>query len=302
MENINELLKLAGVAITESQHAKPDYIDIDKDGDKTEPMKKAAQDKKESGEVDEGIFKSNRKSTNWKPGEEPAYRRKDRGEKFSLRDLDIDEPEEEPKKGLGPSPYADYKDADVPAYLRKQQGQNFPAMVKESEQLDECGMGGDSMSPMASMAQEMEKSQGRLNISSNFDSESGRKSLTVTAEGDQAEELGRLLKMSGLMGSGEDKEHPRAVNIVGSMDAGGSQELSNILKNSGLQEAYANEPNPKMMSLDQMLNSGDDLHKKKKSYPKAEDGDNPRAVKKESTVNEALEQRLWAEFQREKAR
>ena len=27
--------------------AKPDYIDLDKDGNKTEPMKKAAQDKKE---------------------------------------------------------------------------------------------------------------------------------------------------------------------------------------------------------------------------------------------------------------
>jgi hypothetical protein len=277
MENINELLKLAGVAIAESQHAKPDYIDLDKDGDKTEPMKKAAQDKKESDEIDEGVFSSGRKTTKWKPGEEPAYRRKDRGEEFSLRSLGIEEPEEEPKKGLGPSPYSDYEDTDVPAYIRKQKGENFPARLKESEQLDECGMGGDSMGPMASMAQEMEKSQGRLSVSSNFDSDTGRKSLTITAEGDQAEELARILKLSGMLHGGEKP----------------SQEVY---------EAYANEPNPKMMSLDQMLNNGDDLHKKKKSYPKAQDGDNPRAVKKESTVNEALEQRLWAEFQREKAR
>jgi hypothetical protein len=67
-------------------------------------------------------------------------------------------------------------------------------------------------------------------------------------------------------------------------------------------EAYANEPNPKMMTLDQMLNNGDDLHKTKKSYPATQPGDNPRAVKKDSTVKESLEQRLWAEFQREKAK
>ena len=33
--------------------AKPDYIDLDKDGDKEEPMKKAAQDAKQKGDADE---------------------------------------------------------------------------------------------------------------------------------------------------------------------------------------------------------------------------------------------------------
>jgi hypothetical protein len=39
-----------------SEDAKPDYIDADKDGDKTEPMKKAVADKKKKDSVDEGAM------------------------------------------------------------------------------------------------------------------------------------------------------------------------------------------------------------------------------------------------------
>ena len=41
-----------------SEAAKPDYIDLDKDGDKKEPMKKAAKDKKKVDEADEGKMPS----------------------------------------------------------------------------------------------------------------------------------------------------------------------------------------------------------------------------------------------------
>lgn len=44
MEGINELRKLAGL-----EEAKPDFLDLDGDGDKKEPMKKAAKDKKKEG-------------------------------------------------------------------------------------------------------------------------------------------------------------------------------------------------------------------------------------------------------------
>jgi hypothetical protein len=49
-DDLNELARLAGLEVSEA--AKPDYIDLDKDGDKKEPMKKAAQDAKE---VDEAL-------------------------------------------------------------------------------------------------------------------------------------------------------------------------------------------------------------------------------------------------------
>lgn len=273
LENVQDLLKLAG--IKESTHKDED---VDEGNLFTGNLKKAREEGKDEADLDgdgdlekvqkEGQLTPTRKMTKWaRPEDEPAYRRRDRGEMLDLDDLGINEPDVDGPRG-----------EEIPAYIRRQQGKNFPAKLGESQQLDECGMSEGPQSPvgsMSSMAQEMEKSEGRLNISSNFDSESGRKSLTITAEGDRAEELAQLLKLSGMMG-GESHR----------------QEIG---------ESYANEPNPKMMSLDQMLNSGNDLHKKKNAYPKAEDGDNPRAVKKDK-VKESLEQRLWAEFQREKAR
>lgn len=45
MESMNELRKLAGL-----EEAKPDFLDLDGDGDKKEPMKKAAKDKKKKDE------------------------------------------------------------------------------------------------------------------------------------------------------------------------------------------------------------------------------------------------------------
>ena len=46
-----EVMKLAGVAVPEGTKKKPDFLDMDKDGDKKEPMKKAIKDKK----TDEGF-------------------------------------------------------------------------------------------------------------------------------------------------------------------------------------------------------------------------------------------------------
>ena len=46
-------------------------------------------------------------------------------------------------------------------------------------------------------------------------------------------------------------------------------------------EAYANEPEEEYKSIDDVIFSGDDLHKSKKAYPAAQDGDNPMAVEDE---------------------
>ena len=46
-----------------NEGAKPDYIDLDKDGDKKEPMKKAAKDaKKKKKKTDEGIVARDKKT------------------------------------------------------------------------------------------------------------------------------------------------------------------------------------------------------------------------------------------------
>ena len=54
METLVGEMKKKRMKKMESEKAKPDYIDLDKDGNKTEPMKKAAKDKEEKKKVKEG--------------------------------------------------------------------------------------------------------------------------------------------------------------------------------------------------------------------------------------------------------
>lgn len=50
-----EKIKVGGKTYPVKEAAKPDYIDLDKDGNKKEPMKKAAQDAKKHKKTDEGM-------------------------------------------------------------------------------------------------------------------------------------------------------------------------------------------------------------------------------------------------------
>jgi len=52
-DDIKRMMEMAG--IQEAKGKKPDFLDVDKDGDKKEPFKKAVDDKKEK-QVDEGIL------------------------------------------------------------------------------------------------------------------------------------------------------------------------------------------------------------------------------------------------------
>ena len=131
--------------------------------------------------------------------------------------------------------------------------------VREDE-LTECGdMGGDSY--QMDMPKEMPS---RADVTVNMNSD-GNKNITVHAEGETAEELAQLLKLSGLL----DSDKQMAVD-----------------------EEYANEPNKKAKSLDSMLHSGDDLHREKSMFKAAAGGDNP--------MLEGLEAKLWREFQKAK--
>jgi hypothetical protein len=55
-------------------------------------------------------------------------------------------------------------------------------------------------------------------------------------------------------------------------------------------EAYANEPDEKYSAIDDVINSGDDLHKSKAAYPATQGGDNPMALQDE--IKEKLAARL----------
>ena len=137
----------------------------------------------------------------------------------------------------------------------------------DKEQVDECGMPG-SMSPVGSMGHEAESG---MNISGSMDTKTGRKTLTVTADGEAAEDLAQMLKMAGL-GGHHEPEHI-------------AQEVPKIVAighTEGMMEAFANEPNEEYADAYSLNDQGQDLNRKKKQYadkPKA--GDNPMATKED---------------------
>lgn len=202
-DDLNELARLAGLNVAEAKSCKskkmneegkkdkPDFLDVDKDGDKEEPMKKALKDKEKD--------------------------------------------------------------------------------VKES--VDEC-MG--SMSPMGSMP-----SQDNISVNTNYSSADGRKSVSVTAEGEQAEALMQMLKLAGMMPGAGDKEAVVAKVAVAPHEV-------------EVEEAeYSNSPDEQYQGMDAIIHQGNDLNREKKQYasrPKM--GDNPMA---EDVL--ALESKLAAEYE-----
>jgi len=188
--------------------AKPDYIDLDKDGNKKEPMKKAAKDAKE------------------KTSESADYEKQipqgmdDKYVKFKC-----------PSCGT----------ATNAALIR---GNNYvcpscekPLPAKNQMPLGECG----DMGPMGGMDQ-----QDGISINTSMDTKSGRKTVTVTADGEAAEELAQMLKMAGMVGR---KPEPKVLSL--------DQEL----------DEYANEPDERYAGIDAITRAGNDLNRPKKQDP-----------------------------------
>ena len=274
---------------------KPDFLDVDKDGDKQEPMTKALKDKKELKEggmaFQEGdyvYFGSNEgtiqrfdgnKAIIEKPNgdltvalvnelssEKPGMLKKAASWMIgdSLQEDAVEEDDVEEGNlftgNLAKARAAGKKEADL-------DGDGDMEKVSESEQIDECGdMGPGSMMP---------DQQDKVNVNANMDSD-GRKTINVSAEGDAAEQLAQLLKLSGMLG-GKQPEMEKSID-----------------------EDFVNEPDEKIASVDTLLKAGNDLHKEKESHSdRPYLGDNPRAVR-DNAMLESLEAKLWREFQKDK--
>lgn len=129
--------------------------------------------------------------------------------------------------------------------------------AKESQELEECYD--------QAMAQESGQDSG-MNISSNLDTKTGNKSLTITAQGQAAEQLAQLLKLSGM----QAQEEP-------------------------MEEEYANSPEPVVQGAEVQMQQGNDLNRPKQTYPKVAGGDNPMAIA-EAAQLAAIEKRLMEEL------
>lgn len=169
-------LKECGSGMYES--AKPDYIDLDKDGDKEESMKDAADDAEqvdEAGDFIKGIKRF------VKGKEHPMDVRDKHLAKLSTSD--------DPK-------------------VKEKEGSRYDKIqsIIDRQNVAECGPGS-----MSSMGQD----EGNMSINTSMNSD-GTKSVSVNATGDQADVLAQILKMAGLAAHQSvhgGEQEPKAVVI-----------------------------------------------------------------------------------------
>jgi hypothetical protein len=160
----------------------------------------------------------------------------------------------------------------VPAFAADGKGKND----LEKEKVDECG---PEMSPFSAMGQQ--ESESGMNINTSMDTKTGRKSVTVSAEGEAAEELAQMLKMAGMGGR---SQQPQAVVV-----ATGPEETVEEEREG----QYANTPDEEVENIDTIMRQGNDLHREKEQYadkPKA--GDNPMATRESIEMPKSLSRML----------
>jgi hypothetical protein len=247
---------------------KPDFLDMDKDGDKKEPMKKALKDKKEVKEADDRPD-SKEKETTWTDKE---------GKKHPAKQV---------------QGWQSVK-ADKEADKEKKE------TMKES-QLDECG---DMMGGMVG-----EESSG-MNVNTSIDTRTGRKTVSISADGESADELMQVLKLAGIAGMGGEEQHAEPEMAGG--DEGGAVEVELVplahaeggFKMGGeeegekeVEETYANEPAPEVQPVDAQLHQGTDLNREKAMTKHGyKQGDNPLAMREARELAD-LEAQLMEELE-----
>lgn len=136
----------------------------------------------------------------------------------------------------------------------------------DKEDLDECGVPVQMGGMMGG-----EGAESGMSINTSMDTKTGRKTVTVTADGEAAEQLAQMLKMAGMGGSHPEPEQKHIDVVIG--QASGSEEVD---------EEYANEPNVKTAPTDAIMQQGNDLNKPKSMYKhNYRGGDNPMSVKED---------------------
>jgi hypothetical protein len=116
-----------------------------------------------------------------------------------------------------------------------------------------------------------------MSINTSMDTKTGRKTVTVTADGEAAEELASMLRMAG-MGGAQSEPQQKHIDVV--IGRPGGQEVD---------EEYANEPNTKVASTNSIMQQGDDLNKSKSMYKhNYRGGDNPMSMQEHTHIEARL--------------
>jgi hypothetical protein len=157
---------------------------------------------------------------------------------------------------------------------------------------ENCGI----VSPIGSMAQDMQQQQGKMSINTTQSSD-GTKNINISADGEAADQLMQMLKMAGMGG-----QHAEVVVTAQPMEAKqyGNTEVTEP-------EEVLNTPRPDVRGMHRAETVGyadttDDLNKQKDQDPEtANRAANPKTAKvnrvAESHPLEALGAKLMAEYQ-----
>ena len=160
---------------------------------------------------------------------------------------------------------------------------------------ENCGI----VSPIGSMAQDMQQQQGKMSINTTQSSD-GTKNISISADGEAADQLMQILKMAGMAGG--QQQHAEVVIAAQPMEA---KEYGN----TDVEEApeYINSPREKVKGMHSAETVGfadqsDDLNKQKdQDADTANKAANPRTkhMTKLESANplEALGAKLMAEYQ-----
>lgn len=174
------------------------------------------------------------------------------------------------------------------------------ATMKEG-QLDECGM-------MAGDAMGMKDSG--MSVNTSIDTRTGNKTVSISADGEAADQLMQMLKLAGVGGMGGEEgpgpdgspEHEGGEGEVavvsvplahaeGGFKMGGEEDGE-----EEVEETYSNEPNPQTQGVDAQMQQGTDLNKQKQMVKHSyKQGDNPMAMG-EAAELAALEAQLFEEL------
>lgn len=148
---------------------------------------------------------------------------------------------------------------------KKKTDESFHRELSDLRRLAECG-------PVMAVTAEPQKMD-KMNVTTNVDSGSGQQTVTVSAEGDSAQELMRILQMAGIA-------------VTPSL----SQEVA-------MAENLANEPDPNALDTETVIRQGEDMHRVKGQYNPDRARDNSMTMVDEAVAR--LESKLRAKFIKE---
>lgn len=313
--------------VAEDKGSKPDFLDVDKDGDRKESFKKAVKDKetiKEGGmafQVGDYVYFGSQEGTIERFDGNVAIIQKRNGDltAATIKELSSEKPGMMKKAAswmVGDSLQEEEVDEGILGALAG--GAAGLALGGPVGGIIGAGLGQKATEGGSSLIEDDVEEGNEFSGELAKAKAAGQKEFevdgkTYPVKEDQLEECGGDMSYGPGMQNQMDKVNVNAnmssdgnktLNVTAEGDA--ATELAQLLKLSGMlggdkvmskdavvDEEYANEPEEKVAGVAAVTKSGTDLHRAKQSYSdRPYRGDNP--------MLESLEQKLWAEFQKAK--